>query len=104
MLAVHQRHDYSHVGSRTAVFGGVEAQQNAAIVDDWRHYHSIAYAPLSSTERLGGARAGSAYRLARPRSVRRAHAALRARSGDSCSASRPRGGAPPYRVHVVPGL
>ncbi len=44
--AIHQRHDYTHVGSREAVFAGAEARQNAAIVDDFRHYHSIAYAPL----------------------------------------------------------
>ena len=68
VLAVHQRHDYSHVGSRAAAFGGVEAQQNAAIVDDWRHYHSIAYARLKLDERgnLVTAR-GLTYRLARPR-------------------------------------
>ena len=68
VLAVHQRHDYSHVGSRAAVFGGVEAQQNAAIVDDWRHYHSIGHArlKLDSIGHLVPAR-GAAYRLARPR-------------------------------------
>ena len=58
VLAVHQRHDYSHVGTRAAVFSGVEAQQNAAIVDDWRHYHSIAHArlKLDATGRLVPAR------------------------------------------------
>jgi len=69
VLAVHQRHDYSHVGNRAAVFSGVEAQQNAAIVADWRHYHSIAYArlKLDANGRLVPAR-GAAYRLARPKS------------------------------------
>jgi hypothetical protein len=69
VLAVHQRHDYSHVGSRAAAFGGIEAQQNAAIVDDWRHYHSIAYArlKLDTGGRLVPAH-GITYRLARPRS------------------------------------
>jgi len=69
VLAVHQRHDYSHVGTRAAVFGGIEARQNAAIVDDWRHYHSIQHArlKLDATGQLMPAR-GSAYRLARPRS------------------------------------
>ena len=68
VLAVHQRHDYSHVGTRAAVFSGVEAQQNAAIVDDWRHYHSIDHARLK-LDTAGGlvpAR-GANYRLARPR-------------------------------------
>jgi hypothetical protein len=68
VLAVHQRHDYSHVGTRSAVFSGVEAQQNAAIVDDWRHYHSIAHARLmlDTTGRLVPAR-GITYRVARPK-------------------------------------
>ena len=68
VLAVHQRHDYSHVGSRAAVFDGVEARQNAAIVDDWRHYHSIGHArlKLDSSGQLVRAR-GPGYRLARPR-------------------------------------
>jgi len=68
VLAVHQRHDYSHVGNRAAVFSGAEAKENAAIVDDWRHYHSIAYArlKLDADGRLVPAR-GLAYRLARPR-------------------------------------
>jgi hypothetical protein len=68
VLAVHQRHDYSHVGTRAAVFSGVEAQENAAIVDDWRHYHSIVHArlKLDTTGRLVPAR-GITYRLARPR-------------------------------------
>lgn len=72
VLAVHQRHDYSHVGSRAAVFDGIEARQNAAVVDDWRHYHSISHArlKLDPTGRLVPAR-GATYRLARPR----AHAA-----------------------------
>lgn len=68
VLAIHQRHDYSHVGTRAAVFSGVEAQQNAAIVDDWRHYHSINHAglKLDAAGRLVPAR-GANYRLARPR-------------------------------------
>ncbi len=68
VLAVHQRHDYSHVGTRAAVFSGVEAQENAAIVDDWRHYHSIDHArlKLDDTGRLVPAR-GANYRLARPK-------------------------------------
>ncbi len=69
--AVHQRHDYSHVGSRAVAFTGAEAQQNAAIVDDWRHYHSISYASLQARRRR--ARSCPArdlrYRLARPRSL-----------------------------------
>jgi hypothetical protein len=69
VLAIHQRHDYSHVGTRAAVFGGAEADENAAIVDDWRHYHSIAHARLrlDANGRLAPAR-GVTYRLARPRS------------------------------------
>ena len=69
VLAVHQRHDYSHVGTRSAVFEGLEAQQNAAIVDDWRHYHSIHHARLrlDATGALVPA-TGPEYRLARPRS------------------------------------
>ena len=68
VLAVHQRHDYSHVGTRAAVFSGVEAQQNAAIVDDWRHYHSINHArlKLDADGRIVAAR-GPTTRLARPR-------------------------------------
>ena len=68
MWAIHQRHDYSHVGTRAVAFTGEEAQQNAAIVDDWRHYHSISYATLQleASGRLVPAR-GLRYRLARPR-------------------------------------
>lgn len=66
--AIHQRHDYSHVGGRERAFSGPEARQNAAIVDDWRHYHSIAYARfrLVANGRLVPAR-GLVYALARPR-------------------------------------
>jgi hypothetical protein len=66
--AIHQRHDYSHVGSRAIAFTGLEAQRNAAIVDDWRHYHSIAYArlKLDSNGTVVPAR-GLFYRVARPR-------------------------------------
>jgi hypothetical protein len=66
--AIHQRHDYSHIGSRAEAFTGAEAQQNAAIVDDWRHYHSIAYAKLRLDPHghLQPA-TGLVYRLARPR-------------------------------------
>src|SRR5439155_17563441 len=68
VLAIHQRHDYSHVGTRATVFNGVEARENAAIVDDWRHYHSINHArlKLDAAGRLVPAR-GANYRLARPR-------------------------------------
>ncbi|MBI2710039.1 MAG: hypothetical protein HYX34_10135 [Actinobacteria bacterium] len=68
VTAVHQRHDYSHVGSRSVAFRGPEAQRNAAIVDDWRHYHSIAHARLR-LERDGSLTKahGLVYRLARPR-------------------------------------
>jgi hypothetical protein len=68
VVAVHQRHDYSHVGTRAAVFNGIEARENAAIVDDWRHYHSIDHArlKLDASGRVVPAR-GAAYRLARPR-------------------------------------
>ena len=68
LWAIHQRHDYSHVGSRAIAFAGVEAQRNAAIVDDWRHYHSIAYARLKvdATGEVVPAR-GVFYRIARPR-------------------------------------
>ena len=67
--AIHQRHDYSHVGSRKVAFSGPEAQANAAIVDDWRHYHSMLYARrrFDASGRLVPA-SGIAYRLARPRS------------------------------------
>jgi hypothetical protein len=66
--AIHQRHDYSHVGNRAIAFTGVEAQRNAAIVDDWRHYHSIAYARLKvdASGAVVPAR-GAFYRIARPR-------------------------------------
>ncbi len=66
--AIHQRHDYSHVGSREAAFAGPEAHRNAAIVDDWRHYHSIAYATARLDE--GGALLpprGWRHRTARPK-------------------------------------
>lgn len=67
--AIHQRHDYSHVGGRSVAFTGTEAQRNAAIVDDWRHYHSISYASLrlDGVGNLVPARE-LRYRLARPRS------------------------------------
>ena len=66
--AIHQRHDYSHVGSREATFTGTEAKRNAAIVDDWRHYHSIAYAPLVLTvEGVIRPNTSLGHRLARPR-------------------------------------
>jgi hypothetical protein len=66
--AIHQRHDYSHVGTREDAFNGAEAKQNAAIVDDWRHYHSIAYATLAfdADGAVVPAR-GLRYRIARPR-------------------------------------
>lgn len=69
VTAVHQRHDYSHVGTREQAFNGAEAKRNAAIVDDWRHYHSIAYASLAfdRSGTIGPAR-GWRYRQARPRS------------------------------------
>lgn len=66
--AIHQRHDYSHVGSRAVAFTGPEAQRNAAIVDDWRHYHSIAYARLKLDEHGAVVPArGLFYRSARSR-------------------------------------
>lgn len=66
--AIHQRHNYSHVGTREAAFNGAEAKRNAAIVDDWRHYHTIAYATSRFDEdgRLVPAR-GLPYAIARPR-------------------------------------
>lgn len=69
LTAIHQRHDYSHIGTREDAFNGSEAKQNAAIVDDWRHYHSITYAskafdPSGTVVAAHGLR----YRLARPRS------------------------------------
>lgn len=69
VTAIHQRHDYSHVGSREAAFSGAEAKRNAAIVDDWRHYHSIAYARLV-LEADGAIRPARTllHRLAKPRS------------------------------------
>jgi hypothetical protein len=68
LTAIHQRHDYSHVGTREDAFNGKEAKQNAAIVDDWRHYHSISYAskafdPTGAIVPATGLR----YRVARPR-------------------------------------
>lgn len=69
VLAVHQRHDYSHVGGRKVAFQGPEAAANAAIVDDWRHYHSILYARrrFDAQGRIVPAN-GLRYRMARPRS------------------------------------
>jgi hypothetical protein len=66
--AVHQRHDYRHVGSREAVFAGEEAQRNAGYVTDWRQYRSIAHATLVLTAdgRFVPAR-GLRYRLAEPK-------------------------------------
>lgn len=71
--AIHQRHDYSHVGNREQAFNGAEAKRNAAIVDDWRHYHSIAHARtrLDEEGRLVTAR-GYPYAWARPK-ARLAH-------------------------------
>lgn len=69
VVAIHQRHDYSHVGTREDAFNGAEAKENAAIVDDWRHYHSISYA--SKAFAPDGAivpATGLRYRIARPRS------------------------------------
>lgn len=68
VTAIHQRHDYSHVGSRETAFNGTEAKANAAIVDDWRHYHSITYATkaLDAEGNMLPAR-GLRYRSARPR-------------------------------------
>lgn len=67
--AIHQRHDYSHVGSRKVAFGGPEAKANAAIVDNWRNYHSILYARrrFDADGQLVPARQ-LRYRMARPRS------------------------------------
>jgi hypothetical protein len=66
--AIHQRHDYSHVGTREKAFAGAEAKRNAAIVDDWRHYHSIAHATqvLRADGTLAPARS-LRHRVARPR-------------------------------------
>lgn len=74
VTAVHQRHDYSHVGTRKQVFSGTEAQRNAVLVDDWRQYHSIAHARLKLDRdgRLVPA-TGWRYLQARPR-ARVAHA------------------------------
>ena len=90
VLAVHQRHDYSHVGSRAAVFGGVEARENAAIVDDWRHYHSIGHArlKLDSTGQLVPPAEPRTAWLA-PGPTPRICCASPARSVVSCSASKP---------------
>lgn len=68
ICAIHQRHDYSHVGSRAMVFSGAEARKNAEMIDDWRHYHSTAYARLKidSDGNLVPAR-GFQYRTARIR-------------------------------------
>jgi hypothetical protein len=67
--AVHQRHDYSHVGGRKVAFRGPEAEANAAIVDDWRHYHSILYARRRfSPEGQMVPATALPYRLAKPRS------------------------------------
>jgi hypothetical protein len=66
--AIHQRHDYSHVGTRKAAFQGREAEQNKAIVDDWRHYHSIAYASLQlDDDGVVRPARGLVHRLARPK-------------------------------------
>ncbi len=94
--AIHQRHDYSHVGGRSVAFTGPEAQGNAAIVDDWRHYHSISYASLRLDEagQLTPARE-LRYRLARPRSylahaLRFTRPIRRRMLGERATVSRPR--------------
>lgn len=66
--AIHQRHDYSHVGGREVAFAGKEARDNAAVVDDWRHYHSIAYARLKFDRHAQVVPARDLmHRMARPR-------------------------------------
>jgi hypothetical protein len=71
--ALHQRHDYSHVGSREAVFTGGEAKRNASYVTDWRQYRSIAHATLAldAEGRFVPAR-GLVHRMAEPK-ARLAH-------------------------------
>jgi hypothetical protein len=71
--AVHQRHDYRHVGTREAVFTGSEAKRNASYVTDWRQYRSIAHATLvlDAEGRFVPAR-GLVYRVAEPK-ARLAH-------------------------------
>jgi hypothetical protein len=72
--AVHQRHDYAFAGSREKVFTGSEAKRNATYVDDWRHYHSIAYAShMAGADGVIVPARGLRYRVARPR-TRVAHA------------------------------
>ena len=77
VLAVHQRHDYSHVGSRAAVFGGVEAR------GERRDRRRLAALPLDrpcpGQARLDGsvgARRRSHVPLGSPPDLRRASAAV----------------------------
>jgi hypothetical protein len=44
VLAVHQRHDYAHVGGRREAFRGAESVANSTFVTDFRHNHSISHA------------------------------------------------------------
>jgi hypothetical protein len=67
--AIHQRHDYRHVGTREAVFTGSEAKRSASYVTDWRQYRSIAHASLVLDPESGVLPArGLVYRLAEPKS------------------------------------
>lgn len=65
---IHQRHDYSHKGGHTVVFGGPEARANQVLLGHWSHWHSVAHATFMLTDRGDVVPArGLKYRLARPR-------------------------------------
>jgi hypothetical protein len=67
---VHQRHDFSHAGTRRAVFEGEEAERQRALIGSWRHQYTISHAKwmLVDDARVVPTQ-GWSYRLARPRRV-----------------------------------
>lgn len=68
LLAVHQRHDYSHAGGRRAVFRGAEAERNNSMVEDFRQFQSIAHARLLiDAHGVVQPARGLEYRIARPK-------------------------------------
>ena len=67
---IHQRHDYSHGGGKTAVWEGAEAHRQRSMLGHWTHMHAVSHARfmLEAEEGVVPAK-GMSYRLARPRRV-----------------------------------